>query len=196
MATTIPTRERLLDEAARLFSRKGFEATSVSQIEAAAGLAAGSGALYRHFSSKEALLNTSIDRQLDRRRAMRDIRALFAGIDDLRTELTILGRYLLAVIDDEAQLLQIAARTPDGLSARLDTAYSALVEGLNTELAEWISAAAPGHPAERTVVVAAVAINSLLGARMATNLFNNHAPNIPDEQYLEEWTSMLVSRLK
>jgi AcrR family transcriptional regulator len=41
----------------RLFSTKGFEATSVSQIEAAAGLSPGSGALYRHFASKEALLS-------------------------------------------------------------------------------------------------------------------------------------------
>ena len=81
-----PTRERLVTEAMRLFSTKGFEATSVSQIEAAAGLSPGSGALYRHFESKEALLGTGIDRQLDRRRAMHDIRALFAGLDDLHAE--------------------------------------------------------------------------------------------------------------
>ena len=36
MAAT-PTRERLVTEAMKLFSDKGFEATSVSQIEAAAG---------------------------------------------------------------------------------------------------------------------------------------------------------------
>src|SRR6266481_491236 len=98
-----PTRERLVTEAMRLFSTKGFEATSVSQIEAAAGLSPGSGALYRHFESKEALLGTGIDRQLDRRRAMHDIRALFAGLADLRTELTLLGRYLLTVLDEETQ---------------------------------------------------------------------------------------------
>ncbi len=37
-----PTRERLVTEAMKLFSERGFEATSVSQIEAAAGLSAGS----------------------------------------------------------------------------------------------------------------------------------------------------------
>ena len=61
------------------------------------------------------------------RSAMRDIRALFAGLDDLRAELTVLGRYLLTVVDEEIELLQIAARTPAGRSARLDTAYAALV---------------------------------------------------------------------
>jgi hypothetical protein len=71
MTAPASTRERLVTEALKLFSSKGFEATSVSQIEAAAGLAAGSGALYRHFKSKNALLDAGIDRQLDRRRAMR-----------------------------------------------------------------------------------------------------------------------------
>jgi AcrR family transcriptional regulator len=105
MNASSPTRERLVTEAMRLFSAKGFEATSVSQI-AAAGLAAGSGALYRHFRSKDALLDAGIDRQLDRRRAMRDIRALFAGLGDRHAELTVLGRYLLSVVDEEMQLLQ------------------------------------------------------------------------------------------
>src|SRR6478735_12160639 len=100
MAEPTTTRDRLVNEAMRLFSSKGYEATSVSQIEAAAGLAAGSGALYHHFKSKEALLDAGIDRQLDRRHAMRDIRALFAGLGDLRAELTVLGRYLLTVVDE------------------------------------------------------------------------------------------------
>src|ERR1700710_1980776 len=99
-----PTRERLVTEAMRLFGEQGYKATSVAQIEAAAGLAPGSGALYNHFKSKEALLTAGIDRQLDRRRAMHDIRSLFAGLGDLRTELTLLGRDLLTVVDEETQL--------------------------------------------------------------------------------------------
>ena len=105
MTTPVSTRERLVNEAMRLFSAKGFDATSVSQIEAAAGLAPGSGALYHHFKSKEQLLDAGIDRQLDRRRAMRDIRALFAGLGDMHAELTVLGRYLLSVVDEEIELL-------------------------------------------------------------------------------------------
>jgi AcrR family transcriptional regulator len=128
----------------RLFGEQGYQATSVAQIEAAAGLAPGSGALYHHFKSKEALLEAGIDRQLDRRRAMRDIRALFAGLGDLRSELTMLGRYVLAVLDEETQLLQIAARTPSERSARLNSAYAALFDGLYAELADWVADWAPG----------------------------------------------------
>jgi AcrR family transcriptional regulator len=196
MTALAPTRERLVDEAMRLFSDKGFEATSVSQIEAAAGLAAGSGALYRHFKSKDALLDAGIDRQLDRRAAMHDIRALFAGLGDLHTELTVLGRYLLTVIDQEIELLQIAARTPAGLSARLDTAYAALVDGLTAELAGWIDTWGPQLTKRERTTVAAVGVNGLLGMRFATSLFRRTEAVIPDDRYLAEWTTLLAARIE
>ena len=192
---TAPTRDRLLTEAMRLFSDKGFEATSVSQIESAAGLAAGSGALYRHFKSKDALLAAGIDRQLDRRTAMGDIRALFAGLGDLHSELTVLGRYLLSVIDQESELLQIAARTPAGLSEHLDTAYAALVDGLTAELAGWIESWSPELSDAERNVLAALGVNSLLGARFATNLFRRKDGRIPDADYLAEWTKLLATRI-
>lgn len=196
MTAPASTRERLLTEAMRLFSDKGFEATSVSQIEAAAGLAAGSGALYRHFKSKDDLLVAGIDRQLDRRAAMADIRALFAGLGDLHSELTVLGRYLLTVIDQESELLQIAARTPAGLSERLDTAYAALVDSLIEELSGWITAWAPQASSEQAKVLAALGINSILGERFATDLFRRSEAPISDDRYLREWTAVLAGRVQ
>lgn len=194
--TAISTRERLVTEAMRLFSEQGYKATSVAQIEAAAGLAAGSGALYHHFKSKESLLDAGIDRQLDRRRAMHDIRSLFAGLGDLHTELTLLGRYLLTVIDEESQLLQIAARTPTHRSARLDDAYAALVDGLRTELADWLTGWAPEMSQPVADAVAAVGINALLGKRATRALFHTSGADVPDEQYLPEWTAMLAGRVE
>ncbi|SOX56177.1 TetR/AcrR family transcriptional regulator [Mycobacterium ahvazicum] len=196
MTTPASTRDRLVDEAMRLFSAKGFDATSVSQIEAAAGLAAGSGALYHHFKSKEELLNAGIDRQLDRRRAMRDIRNLFAGLGDMHAELTVLGRYLLSVVDDEIELIQIAARTSAGRSARLDTAYAALVDTLNTELGEWIRVWAPAMTQQQATVLAALGVNGILGARFATTLFHQPESRVADDHYLAEWTELLGARIR
>ncbi|BBX84092.1 TetR/AcrR family transcriptional regulator [Mycolicibacterium aubagnense] len=195
MAAT-PTRERLVTEAMKLFSDKGFEATSISQIESAAGLSAGSGALYRHFKSKDALLAAGIDRQLDRRSAMADMRALFAGLGDLHSELTVLGRYLLTVIDQESELLQIAARTPAGMSEHLDTAYAALVEGLTAELAGWIATWGPQLVETETATLAALGVNALLGERVGANLFRRTANPIPDDRYLAEWTTVLAARIQ
>jgi AcrR family transcriptional regulator len=194
--TETTTRERLVTEAMRLFSAQGYKATSVAQIEAAAGLAAGSGALYHHFKSKESLLAAGIDRQLDRRRAMHDIRSMFAGLGDLRTELTLLGRYLLTVLDEETQLLQIAARTPTERSARLDDAYAALVDGLCTELTDWLTGWAPKISAEDAATIAAVGVNALLGKRATRTLFHATGADIPDERYIPEWTAMLAARIQ
>jgi AcrR family transcriptional regulator len=53
---TIKTRDRVLQHAMHLFAQQGYEATTVAQIEAASGLSAGSGAMYRHFKSKQDIL--------------------------------------------------------------------------------------------------------------------------------------------
>lgn len=190
------TRERLVTEAMRLFSQQGYKATSVAQIEAAAGLAAGSGALYHHFKSKESLLEAGIDRQLDRRSAMRDIRGLFAGLGNLRTELTLLGRYVVTVLDEEAQLLQIAARTPDEQSTRLHDAYAALVEGLYAELADWVQSWAPGLDDAEAKDIAVVGVDALVGSLATRILFRTPATEQPDARYITEWTTLLASRIE
>lgn len=190
------TRDRLVTEAMRLFSEQGFRATSVAQIEAAAGLAPGSGALYHHFKSKQSLLDAGIDRQLDRRSAMRDIRGLFGGLGDLGTELTLLGRYLFTVLDEETQLLQIAARTPAEHSARLTDAYAALIDGLYTELADWISTWAPAMTVDQAQLTAVVGVDALVGNRTARTLFHTSGLAAGDEQYIEEWTVLLARRIE
>ncbi|MDM7324641.1 MAG: TetR/AcrR family transcriptional regulator [Thermus sp.] len=48
------TRHRILEEAARLFTEKGYEATSVQELAEALGLS--KAALYHHFPSKEEIL--------------------------------------------------------------------------------------------------------------------------------------------
>jgi len=191
-----PTRERLVTEAMRLFGEQGYQATSVTQIEAAAGLAPGSGALYHHFKSKEALLEAGIDRQLDRRRAMHDIRTLFAGLGDLRIELTMLGRYVLTVLDEETQLLQIAARTPPDQSTRLANAYAALIDGLNAEVADWVKGWVPNISPQEATAIAAIGVNALLGKRAAATVFPAPGTTMLDEHYIAEWTALLAGRIE
>ena len=191
-----PTRDRLVTEAMRLFGEQGYQATSITQIEAAAGLAPGSGALYHHFKSKEALLEAGIDRQLDRRHAMHDIRTLFAGLGDLRIELTMLGRYVLTVLDEETQLLQIAARTPPDQSPRLNNAYAALIDGLYAEVADWIKGWAPKISKQDAKAVAAVGVDALLGKRATYAVFRVPAKDLQDEDFIAEWTAMLAGRVE
>ncbi len=54
------TRERVLDAAAKIFRQKGYAATRLADIAAAADTQAGS--LYYHFDSKEQLLDEVLER--------------------------------------------------------------------------------------------------------------------------------------
>jgi AcrR family transcriptional regulator len=190
------TKQRLVTEAMRLFSEQGYQATSIAQIEKAAGLVPGCGALYNHFKSKEALLTAGIDRQLDRRRAMADISAVFAGQGDLRTELTLLCRYLMNVLDRESEFLQVAARTPADQFVGLNQAYAALIDGLYSELAGWIQGCARDLAAGDARRIAVVGINALLGKRATRFVFHAPQADTPDEEYVGDWTAMIADRIE
>jgi AcrR family transcriptional regulator len=190
------TKERLITEAMRLFSQQGYRATSVKQIEKAAGLVPGCGALYNHFKSKQELLAAVIDRQLDRRRAMHDISALFAGRGDLRTELSLLCRYLMSVLDQESEFLQVVARTPAEESPRLADAYAALLDSLYSELDVWVQACAPTLDGAQAGRVARIGVDALVGRRASRIMFHANHTDTSDEQYVTEWTEMIAGRIE
>jgi AcrR family transcriptional regulator len=56
------TRERILVASLELFLERGFDGTTISDIERAVGLAAGTGSFYRHFRSKEEVFVASVER--------------------------------------------------------------------------------------------------------------------------------------
>jgi AcrR family transcriptional regulator len=58
-ASTARTRQRVLDEAQRLFRERGYAATSMEQIAEAADVT--KGAIYGHFASKEDLLLSAVE---------------------------------------------------------------------------------------------------------------------------------------
>lgn len=57
----VTTRSALIEGALRLFAKNGFRSTSIADIEAEAGLAPGSGGMYRHFPSKRSLFEAAVE---------------------------------------------------------------------------------------------------------------------------------------
>src|ERR1700739_5023352 len=57
-------RERILDAAVRIFAKKGFYATRVSEVAKAAGVA--DGTIYLYFSSKDELLVSLFEDRVER----------------------------------------------------------------------------------------------------------------------------------
>src|SRR3954465_4703674 len=56
------TRERILTASLELFLERGFDGTTISDIERAVGLAAGTGSFYRHFKSKDDVFVAAVQR--------------------------------------------------------------------------------------------------------------------------------------
>ncbi|WP_439030642.1 TetR/AcrR family transcriptional regulator [Gordonia terrae] len=193
---TAATRDRLIDEAMRLFGEQGYRATSVAQIEAAAGLTPGSGGLYHHFRSKEVLLEAGIDRQLDRLRALRDIRQIFEGLTDLRSELTVVGRYTLQVIDEESQLLRIVSSELRDRPRRLADTLAQLVEESYVGMASWVQRQVPDMGRPQAEDIAAVALNALFAHRTMKDFLGLQPLAVDDDRIIGEWVEMVAGRIE
>jgi AcrR family transcriptional regulator len=80
-ARGVATRRRVLAAAESLFSRRGYEASSMADVAEKAGV--GVGTLYHHFPDKRALLLALIDdwgdRELQHRRSHHDIERFLGG---------------------------------------------------------------------------------------------------------------------
>ena len=59
----IMTREKILEASLKLFSKKGYKATTMRDIAAEVGIR--QGGIYNHFKNKESILETLIDEMMD-----------------------------------------------------------------------------------------------------------------------------------
>jgi AcrR family transcriptional regulator len=195
MASATPTRERIVDEAMRLFSQHGYAATSIAKIEAAAGLTPGAGGLYHHFASKEAVLAAGIERHLARLGALREIRGVLGSLGDLKAELTLTARYVLAELDSESELLRILASDVRNRPQLLRNAVEQLVSSTFTGFATWI-----GERAERAIAqeearaIAAFGLGSLLCTRLLRDVLDIPA-QVDDKTLVDTWVQMMLTAL-
>lgn len=195
MSSTTPTRERIVDEAMRLFSQHGYTATSIAKIEAAAGLTPGAGGLYHHFASKEAVLAAGIERQLARLDALREIRHVLGSLGDIRAELTLTARYVLAELDSESELLRILASDARNRPQLLTSAVEELVSSTFTGFATWISERAERTiPEEEARAIAAFGLGSLLSSRLLRDVLDIPA-QIDDQALVDTWVQIMASTL-
>ncbi|MDL4776749.1 MULTISPECIES: TetR/AcrR family transcriptional regulator [Thermomonosporaceae] len=192
---TTSTRDRIVDAAMELFGRNGYKGTSVVQIEKAAGLTPGAGGIYHHFRSKEAVLAAGIERHLGRVAALRDLRRVFAGVGDLRTELTLTARYALAELDNETELLRIIASEARARPELVGGAVQQLIGATYTGFAGWLRDGA-GLAEEKATAVAAVGLGALLSSRLLPVLLDSDPIGVSDDALVETWVEMMHAQLE
>ena len=188
-AGQVGTRERLLDAAIRLFARQGYAETSIADIQRDCGLSAGSGALYKHFSSKRELLEAATRRFADR---LANDRKRFDVNPGEGTE-QVLRRAATLIwdgIEENSPLLRVIFREPafpelaDELwSAITENAYRGFASGLRVVVDAGMMRI-DDPEATAAVLVASLAYYPMVG------LLIGHTPgDIERDRYLEAWIS-------
>ena len=171
-----------------LFGRQGYHATTVAQIEAAAGLSAGAGGLYRHFKTKRGVLEEALRRQAEQGRPLiAYLDAPFAG-GPRRDRFLAVARAGLRRLAEERDinrlLLRDLATFPDLLELvreqELRRVHAALTEWLRSESESGESGGERDHAALAAVFMSAVSHYWTL-----TDVFGGEHPFVGEERFLE-----------
>ena len=181
-----------------LFARQGFRATTVGQIEAAAGLQPRRGALYKHFDSKEALLRAAAVRYATDAATGAAQIAQLPSLDGpldanlLRPLVLALGRWFLDMLDEQDRaLVALLEHEGDRFADLADYLRTDIVDVGNRAAAQLLEVGAP--EIEDPEATAVLLLGSLVGLRRTAWTFGAPALEIDDERALDRWTDLVLA---
>jgi TetR/AcrR family transcriptional regulator len=199
MATpALRSHDRILQKALELFSERGYDATSVREICAAAGITKPT--LYHFYGSKEGVYRAIVEGALERFTA--DLIRALSGEGSLRDHLSRMSRaYVDAAVrePDLARFLMALIHNPPGSAPATD--FVGFYDGILQQLARVIDAAvARGEVAPGPTEVRLLVFMGALGEAMHGHLLAGRpdlTPELADtlvETVLQGWSPAQESR--
>lgn len=192
---TASTRTKLLAAALRLFAERGYAQVCVGDVEREVGLVPRRGALYRHFASKDALLEATVQHYLD---AVGQVGEEFATPpeDDLTGAAESLGQRILQEMDAQRDITRILERDGDRLpelraafrTRVSDPAYATAA----TLLRNWIAARADNadHAVENLDATAVLLVGALVNTRRSAWTFDRPPGGQDDDALVTAWAAL------
>jgi len=175
-----------VDAGLELFSARGYNGTTVGELEKAAGLTPRAGALYKHFPSKEAVLEAAFERHVA------EIEALHGAIElmplgDLRAELTLLARFGLQTLVRERALRRIVITEGDRFPDLKQRYRERVVDRSYAEVTAFIrmkmeSGEFPQGDAE---AIAVVMVGGLLGYCIEHDVFGRAPAGVDEDRLID-----------
>ncbi len=200
MSPTTPapptTRDRILTESMRLFAARGFDATSITMIEAASGLSPGSGGVYKHFPSKRAILEAGIVGATGSTRAARANSAYPDGapLPDALAQIVDFG---LAELARQRDLIRILFRDPyPELLRDLRDRY---VQESYQALAAWIRSgqrAGAVRPDADPLATAVVLMGAFVNVRVLETFLGERPGRLAIRRFRREWIDLASRALR
>jgi AcrR family transcriptional regulator len=189
--------QRIVDEAMRLFGEKGYAATSVGDIEAAAGLTPRASGMYRHFRSKRAVLEAGIADQLD---AMDELRRIDDPVDDetgARQWLTLMARVGLVQLGHQAPLIRLLYRDLHAFPDLLETTKERLIRAGYRDFAGRLRAAAKAGrlPDGDFEATAAVAVGAVVNYGVFLAILGEPPGGVDEDRFVASWVEMVLGLL-
>ena len=193
---TTGTRERLLDAAMRLFAERGYRGTTVGDIEAAAGLAPRSGALYQHFGGKEEALRAAVERHVDELGRMQGATEMLP-LGDLRAELMLIGRWNLADLARRQPLYRFIVQEGDRFPDLRERVGAALVETPLRRVADWMRSLAAEHGVDEPDIEALVVVlvQSMSSYRWLETVYGRPPAGVDEERFLAAWVEVCMATI-
>jgi TetR/AcrR family transcriptional repressor of nem operon len=187
------TRQRLVEEAAGLFNKHGYEGSSMQDIMQATGLQ--KGGIYRHFGTKEELAREAFDY------AWREtVEARLKNLDSVQNAVDRLKQFVTNFVEIRSPvpggcpLLNTAVEVDDGNAALRKRALAAL-RGWRNTLAEIVQKGIDRREiakATQPETVATIVIASLEGALMMSRLERNGDHLLTVQRHLNDYLESSV----
>jgi AcrR family transcriptional regulator len=194
---TIPgdesTRDRIVTQAIRLFAERGYKGTTVGEIEAAAGLAPRSGGLYKHYRSKEAVLQAAIERHVAEIESVRSAMELMP-LGDLRSELTLVARWTLQELKEEQELMRVIQKDGDQFPELVAEVHERIVNRGHEEARKLIARVVEqsGISVDNSDALAAVALSAPVAYRIEERMFGVPPGGVSEDDFIEAWVDLWV----
>jgi AcrR family transcriptional regulator len=182
------SRDRILDVALELFASRGYAATSTAQIQKASGMSPGSGALYRHFRSKNDVLRAALRRGLERMRSSRSWRQATAPAERLDA-LTSVADAANQTIHENADLIRLMLLEPDAAPDLVDELWVGNVAFACTTMGHALRATADenGSEIEDPEAISAVLLAALSYLPVMQVMLGRPPGGMDPERFRDAW---------
>lgn len=190
-------RDRILEAATDLFVAQGFAGTTVADVQTAAGLTAGSGALYKHFASKEELFAACVEQAL-----VGNEEHIATGPerhDDLRTTLRAMVEAGLEHLREQRPLIRMLFHDADRFPPLRDRFRDEGIQPTYAAFAAWITGEQDRGRMRRDVdarAAAAVLIGAVVAYEFTITLVGEAPAKVPLRRFVDTWVDTASALLE
>lgn len=190
------TRDRILNEALRLFAKHGYAGTSIASIEEAAGLSPHSGALYTHFGSKEEVMAAAVERAIQTADASITL-APMLSLGNLEAELTLVARGSLVLMSTWGDLIRVMAKEGERFPEVMADARDRLFTRPHQFLAKWLAGKAPqdGSPDRDFEAITTIWLGAIENYWIATSIHDSPPLGIDEDRFIRQWVRTLMTAI-